>query len=319
MRHTVLIVGLGQIGMGYDLHLDPAKIVYTHARAFGVHPAFRLVGGVDPDEGRRACFVEAYGAPAYDEVGGAVAATRPDLVVIAVPTEFHHGVLQAVLAHAAPRLILCEKPLSYDLGEAQAMVKACAAKGTKLQVNYMRRSDPGVVEIRRRIVAGEMGDEFKGVVWYSKGLFHTGSHFFNLVQYWLGPRQESRLVRRGRDWDGRDPEPDAALTFERGTVVFLAAWEEAFSHYTVELVSRRGRLRYEEGGKRIEWQATEPDPEVPCYTVLSARRETIASGMDRYQWHVVEQLAQVLAGRPAETCDGDEALQTLIGLNQILQ
>src|SRR5436190_18383757 len=31
--------------------------------------------------------------------------------------------------------------------------------------------------------------------------------------------------------------PDVYLEFERGRAVFLAAWEEAFSHYTVEVRS----------------------------------------------------------------------------------
>lgn len=319
MSVVVLIVGLGQIGMGYDLHLEPNGHVYSHARAFSQHPRFRLIGGVDPDEQQRQIFTRTYGCPAYGDVETALERHQPDLFIIAVPTQFHNQALQRALERSHPKIILCEKPLSYDLQEARSMVQACAAKGVMLYVNYMRRSDPGVIEIKRRIVNNEFGAPIKGIAWYSKGFFHNGSHLFNLLEYWLGPMKGSVVLNRGRLWNDTDPEPDIQITFERGNVVFLAAWEEAFSHYTVELLSPNGRLRYEQGGELIHWQPVQPDPHFQGYNVLSAKPEIIGSGMNRYQWHVAEQLARALDGQEAQLCGGADALQTLESMQQIIK
>ena len=49
MAFNVLIIGLGQIGMGYDFDLDQDKYVYSHAAAFSQHKDFNIVGGVDID------------------------------------------------------------------------------------------------------------------------------------------------------------------------------------------------------------------------------------------------------------------------------
>lgn len=68
MSIGVLIVGLGQIGMGYDFELDPKDYVYSHARAFSLHPEFHLVGGVDPDEKQRHGFVIGYRSAAFVDV-----------------------------------------------------------------------------------------------------------------------------------------------------------------------------------------------------------------------------------------------------------
>ena len=54
--YSALIVGLGQIGMGYDLSLAPDQFVYSHARALSLNPEFKLVGGVDPDRAKRRDF-----------------------------------------------------------------------------------------------------------------------------------------------------------------------------------------------------------------------------------------------------------------------
>ena len=49
MTYSVLLLGLGQIGMGYDYDAADNTLVLTHARAFFEHPAFVLSGGIDID------------------------------------------------------------------------------------------------------------------------------------------------------------------------------------------------------------------------------------------------------------------------------
>lgn len=319
MSIGTLIVGLGQIGMGYDLGLNPESHVCSHARAFNIHPAFHLLGGVDTEEQQRRGFEREYHYPAFADVETALVRVQPELIVIAVPTPSHGEVLRRAFKLSRPVAILCEKPLSYDLEEARAMVNVCAGHGSRLFVNYMRRSDPGVASVKRRLDSGEIGSPVKGVVWYSKGLMHNGSHFFNLLEYWLGGMVDANVLAAGRLWDGSDSEPDVRVSFQRGTVVFLAAREEEFPHYTVELVAPNGRLRYEKGGKQIDWQPARKEPSLRGRTVLAADVETIASGMNRYQWHVADQLATALAGKEARICDGDEALRTLESLRTIVE
>lgn len=318
MAYRVLIVGLGQIGLGYDLKLDPATYVYAHARAFSSHPAFALAGGVDASAERRALLTQHYGCPAYASLAEALAQQAVDVLVIAAPTALHGAILREALALACPRLVLCEKPLAGELAEARAMEQLCRARGVALYVNYMRRSDAAVIEVRRRLETGAIAGPLKGVCWYSKGFQHNGSHFFNLLEYWLGPLQGAQLIAPGRLWDGADPEPDVRVAFRAGEVCFLAAREEAFSHYTIELLAANGRLRYEQGGARVEWQAAVAGA-LPGYTVLAAEAELLATGMRRYQWHVAAQLAAALEGGAHHLCSGAEALATLGSMQAIIE
>lgn len=312
MTFSVLIVGLGQIGMGYDLKLDPAKFALTHARGFAQHDAFQLAGGVDPSAARRNLFEANYKAPVFADVRSAVEKLQPSVVVVASPTDAHCATVREIMKAGRPKAVLCEKPLAYEMGEARELVDLCAAQGCRLFVNYMRRSDRGTAEIQRRLDDGSIGVPEKAVVWYSKGIFNNGSHFLNLLQYWLGDVTEFQVVAPGRLWDGRDPEPDVALTFARGTkAYFLAAREENYSHYTMEFVAANGRLRYERGGEEVLWQKTTADPAVEGYTVLDIAAETIPTGLAQAQWHVADQLAEELNGRPGRICTGSEALRTL--------
>lgn len=314
---TTVLIGLGRIGMGYDLEGDD-DLVLTHARAFSRHAGFRLVAGVDPDPARRETFEDRYAAPAYADAAEALALLRADVVVVAAPTHLHRTLILEALTHGPPRVILCEKPLGRDPDEAREILDACGERATELFVNYMRRSDPAVIQIRERIREGRIARPLKAVVWYSKGLRHNGSHFVNLLEYWLGPHETSRLLAAGRRWDGIDPEPDVRMQLELGSAYFLAAREEAFSHYTVEIVADNGRLRYDDAGETVRWQEAVADRRYRGYTVLDPHGEGLETAVRRSQAAVTEELARALRSEPYHLCTGREALATLQTVQEIL-
>lgn len=315
MTYRTLLVGLGQIGMGYDLDADPAIRIATLARAFAEHPEFDLVGGVDPDDARRELFQNRYARPSFSNIEVAIEETSPSIIAIAVPTETHYQVLSQVAQLGTLKAILCEKPLSYDLAEAVEMVKLAESSGIALFTNYMRRCDPAVIEVRRRIVNKDISGSMKGICWYSKGLFNNGSHFLNLFQYWLGKVRHFQIINPGRLWEKHDPEPDVKIEFELGDVYFLAAREEDFSHYTVELIAGNGRLRYEQGA--MEWQPSVPDSNHSGYVILDTKAEVIGSDSLRLQWRVADQMARYLSGEDTSICTGSQGLSTLQVLAQI--
>lgn len=319
MAESCAIIGLGQIGMGYDFDLAGESAIYTHARAIAVHPEFRLAGAVDVSPGQRARFEQRYGAPAFDQVEIALRQLQPDVVVIATSSESHGAILAQVLDTCRPKLVLCEKPLAYGLDEARGMVEMCEKTGIDLFVNYIRRTDPGVVEIKRRMECGEISAPVKVNAWYSKGILNTGSHFLNLLELWLGNINAATIINPGRLWDNHDPEPDVEIQFDLGTVVFRAAWEECFSHYCIELLSCSGRLRYDKGGGAIAWQSVHADPNFDGYRILAEPVEVIASGMDIYQWHVYDQICKHLAGAATTLCTGRQALKTLEAIDLIIK
>jgi predicted dehydrogenase len=69
------------------------------------------------------------------------------------------------------------------------MQKLCQDNDIQLIVNYMRNSLPDSIEIKSKIDSGEYAGHVKGMVWYAKGLIHNGSHFLNLLKYWMGCRK----------------------------------------------------------------------------------------------------------------------------------
>jgi len=316
-KHKCLVVGLGNIGMKYDLDLEFEEFVLTHCAAISGHNDFVLSAGVDLNKESRDIFEGTFNSPAFDNIDIAIKEVRPAVGVICCPTNDHYAAFISLVESQDIKAIFCEKPLSYDIIEAQEMVNICAKYDVPLYVNYMRRADPNVVEIKRRITSGEIAGPIKVSAWYSKGLLNNGSHLVDLASYWLGDYISHKLLNCERHWNKTDPEPDVYIQFEKGSLVLMSAWEEFYTHFTVELLSRSGRLYYSNGGEKISFNQAGEDDLFKGYKVLADNPEIFKNHFLKYQYHVYEQLSEALQKRKSNLCDGFNGLRTLEILKNI--
>lgn len=196
------VVGLGKIGMGYDETLPPKKYVQTHVRALHIHPGFTLAGGCDPNKSKRRKFFLRYKKPVFSRPEELLKKTRPEVVIIANPASQHKKSLSTAIREKKVRAVLCEKPLAENLLDSVQMVKNCKKRRKKLYINFIRRADSGILEIKKRIQTGKIQGPFKAVVWYSKGLLHNGCHYVDLLKFLFGPMRGASLIRKERARQG---------------------------------------------------------------------------------------------------------------------
>lgn len=113
---------------------------------------------IDPDIAKaEAAAVHAPGSVVYGRLDEAMSASTMDAVLIATPGNFHLPDLLSVIEAGLPTL--CEKPLTPDAESALQVVAAEVAGGRKLiQVGFMRRFDPGYMELRDIVQARSFGD-----------------------------------------------------------------------------------------------------------------------------------------------------------------
>jgi predicted dehydrogenase len=244
-------------------------------------------------------------------------AVSPDVVAVCVPTPLHYAVFREIIAHK-PKAVICEKPLAVTLSEGEAMVDAAKTSGSLLAVNYIRRFEPGVLELKRRITSGELGIFYKGVQWYSKGILTNGSHFIDLLSFLFGPATRIQVLQRGRTYADFDCEPDAMVRFGDVVMYFLAAREECFSMRDLQLISDKGEVRYATSGEVIEWRCKRPHPLVPGYTILAELPERIETDLRRYQWHVAQALYEALMTGAPVCSTGATALDTMATVQQLM-
>jgi phthalate 4,5-cis-dihydrodiol dehydrogenase len=136
------LVGLGAAGRAFL----PAILA---------HDSFTLAAVADPDNQARAEIEQQAGAPGFDSLPSMLAGSDLDIVYIGTPTELHRD--HVMLACAAGKHILTEKPMSTSLDGAKAMVDAAQAAGVLLMVGHSHSFDLPIRSMREIIAAGTLG------------------------------------------------------------------------------------------------------------------------------------------------------------------
>jgi myo-inositol 2-dehydrogenase/D-chiro-inositol 1-dehydrogenase len=145
-----MTIGVGLIGAGV-MGSDHAHILRTAVS--GVE----LVAVSDPDAGRAARIVEAGKTTrAFADPLALIHDSSVDAVLIASPDQTHGTLVLACLDAGKP--VLCEKPLAPTIEECLEVIeKEQALRRRLVTVGYMRRFDPGYVEMKRRLDGGKLG------------------------------------------------------------------------------------------------------------------------------------------------------------------
>lgn len=314
---SAAVIGLGNIGLGYDYDETDASRVLTHSSAFYNHRHFDLVAGVDPSPATRKRFEDKFNKPTFATVVDLYGRMAPEVLSIGVPTPLHSSVFEEIIQHY-PKAILCEKPIAPTVAEGKIMCEMAHAAHCVLLVNYMRRFEPGVLELRKRIKNKELGDIYKGTLWYSKGILNNGSHFVDLLIFLLGDVKDIVLIDTGRENMQYDPEPDLKIKFGEVNIFFLAGREENFSIKELELMGTKGSIQYSRGGEEIVLRKTCSHDLFPTYTVLEKEGMNIPTDLRRYQLHVLDALYKTLTTGAALNSDGQTALETMAVVEKIL-
>ncbi|MBI4199785.1 MAG: Gfo/Idh/MocA family oxidoreductase [Chloroflexi bacterium] len=250
-------LGWGIIGIGR--HAD-ARMAPAIQSAKGA----RLVAVCSRNEERARAFAETHGAAwFYTDLGMMLQNPAVEVVYIATPNALHAP--QTLLAAAAGKHVLCEKPMALSVADAEAMVEACQRHNVRLGVCFQNRHHPAHQEMKRLLASGFAGDITLAVAQYSHGfgggyfrgwradvslagggaLMGSGLHPIDLLRFLLG----KEIVEVWAASDGRldeglvDEMTIAILKFADGPfATVVSSIRVPRAHNDVVLYGTRARL-----------------------------------------------------------------------------
>jgi len=136
------IIGAGTMGSVYAGNV---------AKMPGVQPA----GVCDLDESRARKAADVCGTNAYTSVDDMLAAERPDVVCVCLPTYLHK---EYVLKLAAQGIhVICEKPIALNAEDAKEMQEACERSGVRLFIGHVVRFFPNYADALKQARSGHIG------------------------------------------------------------------------------------------------------------------------------------------------------------------
>jgi predicted dehydrogenase len=166
-----------------------------HARIFAGRPDTDLVAIVGRTPERVARRAAAYGTTAYTDIEDMLAEARPDLVTVSLPNEGHFEPTLELIRHDVALLV--EKPLVFNLDEADQLIDEAARRGLFFAINFNHRYAEAVQRAHAAIASGELG-EIVHVTWRFGGeanpgdsphrnLIETQCHGFDMLEHLAGP------------------------------------------------------------------------------------------------------------------------------------
>ncbi|MCI6557637.1 Gfo/Idh/MocA family protein [Schaalia hyovaginalis] len=264
----------------------------------------------------------------------ALIAEGVDAAIVAVPTVFHE---EAALKLAEAGVhALVEKPLSFSVESGERIAKAFSDAGLIGAVGYVERCNPALLEMRRRIRDGQLGEVYQ-IITRRQSPFPAriadvgvvkdlATHDVDLAAWVAGSTYETVYAQTAYR-SGREHEDMmvASGRFANGVLVnHLVNWLSPYKDRTTIVTGERGALVadtamgdltfYENGSFPVEWDQIAnfrgvSEGEVTRYAL--AKREPLAVEHEHFR--------DAILGVSNEHVSMGEGLTTLRVLEAILE
>lgn len=110
---------------------------------------------------------------------------RDDIDIVSVATPDHVHAEQSIAFLAAGKHVMCEKPLTLDLEEAKAIIRASDESQAKFMIGQVSRFAPGFAKTQELIAAGEIGE-----LYYIESEYaHSYEHARGVGDWRVDPRR----------------------------------------------------------------------------------------------------------------------------------
>jgi predicted dehydrogenase len=245
---------------------------HSHVSAYYASPLTEIVAVCDIfqsaiDNFRTLWQSEATGYTDFREM---LANEQIDLLSIVTPDHLHAESFIAA-CEAGVKGIYCEKPVSTTLEDADRMIAAAKASGTKVIVNHTRRFDPYYRHARWLVDEGKIGtvQQIMGTMGGERAmLFRNGTHVIDTMLFFAN-EQPSWVMAVFDEIDanygptykgdgGRDPRTDpsasAIIGFPSGVRAFYNGSKRTVTNFEIDVQGDSGRIRM---GNQIAEIATE--------------------------------------------------------------
>ena len=122
----------------------------------------------------------------YTDCDEMLAKEKPDIISICTYVNSHCELTEKCVQHESVKAILCEKPMTLNMDEANRMVEACDKHGIKLAIGHQRRHAAQHQFTKGLIDRGELGGLI--ALWGSSpsDLMDWGTHVVDMMLWYAG-------------------------------------------------------------------------------------------------------------------------------------
>ncbi len=252
-------IGVGVIGCG-------AIANRAHLPTYRSLPDTQLIAVSDIDEKKVKSVARQFNAQPYTDYNLLLDRDDIDAVSICTPPSFHAEI--AVKAAERNKHILCEKPISITLDDANQMIQVVKKNNRILMIGHHLRFQDNLIKLKEHVEDKSLGeivmikshwlgksalfggwrtqsDYYKKRQLGGDVLLNYGTHVTDLVQWLSGDVEE---VYANTDIYGAKPDiqvhdrANILLRFENGVIGDLSFGYFPYEEHWIEVIGKRGRI-----------------------------------------------------------------------------
>ncbi|MBA3847040.1 MAG: Gfo/Idh/MocA family oxidoreductase [Planctomycetes bacterium] len=268
--------------LGFAL-IGTGSVAATHAQALRRVDGARLVAAWSPDPGRCASFAASHGIDASEELVALVARDDVDVVCVTTPSGLHAE--SALVALAAGKHVVCEKPIEVRQERIDAMIAMARRHRRHIACVFQNRFAPGAQALKAAVDAGRFGhlalcqamtNWWRGDDYYRNGawrgtwaldgggaLMNQGIHGVDLLQWLVGMPSEvlARTARCAHHAIEVEDTAVAALRFAHGALGSIQASTASWPGFSrrIEISGDRGCAVLEDD-RIVRWDFMDEEP-----------------------------------------------------------
>ena len=180
----VAIIGAGRIGMLLEKDLKRVKPA-THFGMWLNNKKANLVAICDKDK-KKLKFARKLkkNIKFFENPKEMILKTKPKIVSISTWKDTHYKMCKLCISMGL-KVIILEKPLTNNIGQAKKLIKIIKKNKVKLIVNHRRRFDTEIIKLRNYLRNNLIGKIKQVSCYYVYGLLTTGTHVIDTLRMLL--------------------------------------------------------------------------------------------------------------------------------------
>lgn len=246
------IIGLGRIGCGF--HDDFTKNeINTHAGAYLSNKKTELVALCDIDKRKLSKYGKKYRIKKlYSNYIDMLKNEKLDCVSICTLSDSHHEIVKAAAKNV--KGIFLEKPISDSLNNALKILKISQQKKVKIQIDHQRRFSTFYQKIRDIIKSKKLGKIQHVNIYYGAGILNTGTHVFDLVNFFFGKVNQVEGWRSKHDIKNTmDPNINGIIICKNNIECNLISLDVTnYRTFEFDIIGTEGRLKINLGDNKAD-------------------------------------------------------------------
>jgi predicted dehydrogenase len=136
--------------------IGAGKMGISHLSILGGYASSDIVGVCDTSKMVTDFLTKYSGFKCFSDYKKMIAETKPDAVVVAVPTKYHYTIIKDLLEQGIH--VFAEKPFCLDYKQSEELVQLAASKGLVTQVGYHNKFIGTFREVKKIVQSGALGD-----------------------------------------------------------------------------------------------------------------------------------------------------------------